>query len=214
MAAKEKEPLPGPSNSNTGKEVKEQMDKIYSGLLLLLDDIPWNQPEPAAALVELVESGRVSPCKTIDLGCGIGNYAIYLAGQGFDVTGVDISPKAIEIAKENSRKKGVWCNFIVTDLLGDLGQINKTFDFACGWELLHHIFPGQRKRYVKNVNRLLNPKANYLSVCFSEKDRQFGGKGKYRKTRLGTCLYFSSEDELRKLYSSYFNIRIKHIISF
>ncbi|MCL6087079.1 MAG: class I SAM-dependent methyltransferase, partial [Actinobacteria bacterium] len=58
----------------------------------------------------------------------------------------------------------------------------------------------------ENINMLLNLKAKYLSVCFSEKDRQFGGKGKYRKTRLGTYLYFSSEDEIKKLFSSYFNI--------
>ncbi|MBU4449907.1 MAG: class I SAM-dependent methyltransferase [Actinobacteria bacterium] len=182
------------------------MDKIYSGLILSLEDIPWNQPEPPAALVELIESGNVSPCKAIDLGCGTGNYAIFLAGQGFEITGVDISPKAIEIAKENARKKRVLCNFIVADLLGDLGQINKTFDFAYDWELMHHIFPERRKRYAENINMLLNPKAKYLSVCFSEKDRQFGGKGKYRKTRLGTYLYFSSEDEIKRLFSSYFNI--------
>ncbi|MCX6383179.1 MAG: class I SAM-dependent methyltransferase [Actinobacteria bacterium] len=206
MSAKENEPLLNSSESNTSKEVKEQMDKIYSGLLLPLDDIPWNQPEPPAVLVELIESGKVSPCKAIDLGCGTGNYAIYLASQGFDVTGVDISPKAIEIAKENARKKGVRCNFIVADVLKDFGVIEETFDFAYDWEFMHHIFPRQRKRYVENVNRLLNPKAKYLSVCFSEKDRQFGGKGKYRKTRLGTCLYFSSEDEIRKLFRLYFNI--------
>ena len=46
MSAKENEPLLNSSESNTSKEVKEQMDKIYSGLLLPLDDIPWNQPEP------------------------------------------------------------------------------------------------------------------------------------------------------------------------
>ena len=206
MSAKENEPLLNSSESNTSKEVKEQMDKIYSGLLLPLDDIPWNQPEPPAVLVELIESGKVSPCKAIDLGCGTGNYAIYLARQGFDVTGVDISPKAIEIARENARKKGVRCNFIVADVLRDFGEIEETFDFAYDWELMHHIFPGQRKRYVENVNNLLNPKAKYLSVCFSEKDPQFGGKGKYRKTRLGTYLYFSSEDEIRKLFISYFNI--------
>jgi 2-polyprenyl-3-methyl-5-hydroxy-6-metoxy-1,4-benzoquinol methylase len=54
-------------------------------------DIPWNIEIPPKALVGLVESGRMQPCKTIDLGCGAGNYAIYLASAGFDVTGVDIS---------------------------------------------------------------------------------------------------------------------------
>ncbi|MFO7929669.1 MAG: class I SAM-dependent methyltransferase [Candidatus Humimicrobiaceae bacterium] len=201
-----KVPPSGPVNPNTGKEVKKQMDKIYDDHLSTLDDIPWNRSDPPAALLELINSGKVSPCKAIDLGCGTGNYTIYLSEQGFDMTGVDISSKAIEIAKKNSRKKKVLCNFIATDLLGDLGRIGKTFNFAYEWELLHHIFPRQRKRYVENVSRLLNIKAKYLSVCFSEKDNQFGGKGKYRKTRLGTYLYFSSENEIRELFSSYFKI--------
>lgn len=191
---------------NTSRKVKEKMDKIYSGSFLPLDNIPWNQSEPPAALVELIESGKVLPCKAIDLGCGIGNYTIYLASQGFDVNGIDISPYAIEIAKENTKNKGIKCNFFVADLLGDLRQIKKAFNFAYDWELLHHIFPKQRKKYVENVASLLNPKGKYLSVCFSEKDLQFGGRGKYRKTKLGTILYFSTENELRKLFSLYFNI--------
>jgi len=156
----------------------------------------------------LIESGKVEPCKTIDLGCGAGNYAIYLAGKGFEVTGVDISTTAIKIAKENAKKKRVKCNFLVTDVLGDLEEVVKeTFDFAYDWELLHHIFPEKRKRYVENVYKILNPGGKYLSVCFSEKDPQFGGSGKYRETRLGTILYFSSEDELRALFEPYFHIK-------
>jgi len=182
-----------------------KMDRIYRKTPL--EEIPWNIETPPNALVELVESGKVKPCKTIDLGCGTGNYAIYLASIGFEVTGIDISPTAIKIAKENAKKKGVKCNFLVTDVLGNLDEVKETFDFAYDWELLHHIFPEQRKKYVENVYRILNPKGKYLSVCFSEKDREFGGSGKYRETRLGTILYFSSEDEIRDLFEPYFNIK-------
>lgn len=181
------------------------MDKIYRNVPL--EEIPWNIENPPKALVELVESAKLKPSKTIDLGCGAGNYAIYLASKAFDVTGVDISSKAIEIAKENARKKGLKCNFVVADVLDDLDEIEETFDFAYDWELLHHIFPKKRKKYVENVYGILNPRGKYLSVCFSEKDPQFGGSGKYRETRLGTVLYFSSEDELRDLFNPYFNIK-------
>lgn len=180
------------------------MDKIYRDVPL--ENIPWNIEKPPEALTELVESRKVEPCKTVDLGCGAGNYAIYLASKGFEVTGIDISPTAIGIAKENARKKGVKCKFIVADVLGDLHEIKETFDLAYDWELLHHIFPDEREKYVENVRRLLNPSGRYLSVCFNEKDPGFGGTGKYRKTRLGTVLYFSSLEELKGLFEPYFKI--------
>ena len=181
-----------------------EMDKIYRNMHH--KEIPWNIEEPPKALVELVESEK-KPCKTIDLGCGAGNYAIYLASKGFDVTGVDISPTAIKIAKGNAKKKVVKCVFLVADVLGDLDEIKETFDFAYDWELLHHIFPEKRKKYVENVHRILNPRGKYLSVCFSEKDPQFSGLGKYRETSLGTVVYFSSEYELRDLFEPYFDIK-------
>ena len=182
-----------------------EMDKIYRNMPL--EEIPWNIETPPDALVELVESGKVKSCKTIDFGCGAGNYAIYLASIGFDVTGIDISPSAIKIAKENAKKKRVKCNFLVADAIGDLDEVKQTFDFAYDWELLHHTYPEKRKKYIENVYRILNPRGNYLSVCFSEKDPQFGGSGKYRETPLGTILYFSSENELRDLFEPYFKIK-------
>ncbi len=183
----------------------DEMDEIYRKIPI--EKVPWNIETPPNALVELSESGKVKPCKTIDLGCGAGNYSLYLASIGFDVTGVDISLSAVKIAKENAKKKGVRSCFLVADVLGDLNEINETFDFAYDWEMLHHIFPENRKKYVENVYRILNPKGKYLSVCFSEKDSQFGGSGKYRETQLGTILYFSSEDELKDLFNPYFNIK-------
>ncbi len=182
-----------------------EMDKIYENIPL--EEIPWNIETPPDALVELIDSEKVKPCKTIDLGCGAGNYAIYLASRGFDVTGVDFSPAAIKTAKENAKNKRVKVNFLAADVLGDLHEVRDIFDFAYDWELLHHIFPNKRKKYVENVHKILNPGGKYLSVCFSEKDPEFGGSGKYRETRLGTLLYFSSEHELKDLFEPYFNIK-------
>lgn len=181
------------------------IDKIYQKVPL--DKIPWNIETPPNELVELIREENIRPCKTVDLGCGVGNYAIYLASKGFEVTGVDSSPTAIEMAKENARKRGVDCNFIVADLLGDLHNVKETFDFAYDWELLHHIMPEDREKYVINVHKILKPMAYYFSVCFSEKDPQFGGIGKIRRTPLGTILYFSSESELQELFSPYLVIK-------
>jgi len=181
------------------------MDNIYRNMTP--EEIPWNIETPPDVLVQLVESGEVKPYKAIDFGCGAGNYAIYLAGKGFDATGVDLSPTAIQMANENARKKGVSCHFLVADVFSDLNEVTETFDFAYDWEMLHHLFPDKRGKYIENVYRILRPNGKYLSVCFSEMDAQFGGTGKYRETRLGTTLYFSNEDELRALFNPYFNIK-------
>ncbi|MEE9370024.1 MAG: class I SAM-dependent methyltransferase [Sedimentisphaerales bacterium] len=186
------------------KQDRIRIDDLYKNTPL--DEIPWNIETPPELLVELVDSGKVRPCKAIDLGCGAGNYAIYLAGRGFEVTGVDFSPTAIRIAKENADKKGAKCNFFVADVVDELDEVNQTWDFVYGWGLLHHISPERRQKYLENVSRILNPKGKYLSVCFSEKDTGFGGSGKYRKTQLGSVLYFSCEDELRELFKAYFQI--------
>jgi SAM-dependent methyltransferase len=186
------------------ESIRDQMERIYSDKPPA--DIPWNMESPPKALVELVNTGLVQPCKAIDMGCGAGNYAIYLASLGFDVLGVDISPSAIALAEAAAKKKGVTCRIVAADVLGGLPEITETFEFAYDWSLLHHVFPLSRKRYAETVCRLLAPGGKYLSVCFSEQDAGFGGTGHTRQTPLGTMLYFSSEDELRDLFASGFDI--------
>ena len=180
------------------------MDDVYKSMPV--GEIPWNIAEPPEALVRLIKNGTIHPCKTIDFGCGTGNHAIYLGSLGFDVTGVDISPTAVNIAEENTIRKGVKCRFITANALGDFKEVEEIFDFAFEWELLHHIFPEERIKYVENVYKSLSEGGRYLSLCFSENDPQFGGKGKYRETPIGTTLYFSSEDEIRELFHPYYHI--------
>lgn len=180
------------------------LDKTYRETPL--NKIPWNYETPPDSLIELVKSGQIRSGRAIDLGCGTGNYAIYLATNGFNVTGIDNSPSAITIARNRAKEKQVECSFLVADLVSGLEDFKNNFDFAFDWELLHHIFPEERQKYIENVYCVLNSKGKYLSVSFSEDDPCFGGQGKYRETPLGTVLYFSSKEELRKLFRSHFNI--------
>lgn len=184
--------------------LKDQMEKIYKDISP--EKIPWNIETAPDILKNIVRTGKIKPCKVIDLGCGTGNYVIYLSSKGFDATGVDFSKTAIELARNSALKSGVICKFIWADVLGEMTEVKETFDFAYDWELLHHIFPPDREKYINNVYSLLNPGGKYLSVCFSEEDPDFGGEGKYRKTPLGTILYFSSEGELRDLFEPDFHI--------
>ena len=119
--------------------LKDQMDRIYRELLP--GDIPWNIDDPPDALKELVDSGRVTPCDAVDLGCGTGNYAVWLASKGFRMTGLDLSPGAIELASDLAARKDVACRFAAMDLTGEVEELDEAFDFAYDWEVLHHVFP-------------------------------------------------------------------------
>jgi len=183
---------------------QDDINKIYRDSPL--EKIPWIYDTPPAILIELVNKGIVKPCRTLDLGCGIGNYSIYLATKGFTVTGIDISTVAIEIAKKNAKEKNARCKFFASNLLGDLSDVGYNYEFAYDWELFHHIPPEKRQIYVENVFKLLKTNGRYMSVSFSEKDPYFGGQGKIRKTPIGTTLHFSSEIEMKELFEPYFEI--------
>jgi SAM-dependent methyltransferase len=159
-----------------------------------------------------VESRALPGRRVIDLGCGAGYYSVYLASQGFQVLGVDASPSAIDHARSLAAVRMMDCRFLVVDILKDLPGIEATFDFALEWEVMHHIFPWDRPRYVEAVAQRLSAGALYLSACFHLDDPNFGGKGRFRKTPLGTILYFSTEDELYDLFSLRFLILKQKII--
>ena len=186
------------------RSVRDEMERIYTEMSLA--DIPWNIESPPGQLVDLVASGQVQPCRTIDVGCGAGNQAIYLASRGFDVTGVDVAAAAIALARDNARSKGVKCEFVVADLLDGPGDFTETFEFAHEWSVLHHIYPETRARHVDTVRRMLTHGGKYFSACFSDKDPSFNGDGNIRRTPIGTVLYFSSVAELRELFEPHFHV--------
>ena len=66
--------------------------------------------------------------------------------------------------------------------------------------------PKHRQKYIRNVHQILNLKGKYLSVCFSEEDTGYESSEKFRTTKIGSILYFSSEGELRELFEPYFKI--------
>ncbi len=185
---------------------KEMFEEIYE------EGAVWTESEPPKELVKLIESEKIKPCKVLDVGCGEGFYAIYLASKGFDVTGIDISENAIKLAKGNAAKHNVKIKFMSLDV-ADLDEINNKFDFVLEWAILHHIPPEQRNKYLENIKRILNEKGKYLSICFNNQNPDFGAKGKDlriipegAKMPAGTKLYYSSFEEMKQLFESHFRI--------
>ena len=50
-------------------------------------DIPWDHDTPDVNLIDLVLQRPIAKCKVLEVGCGTGDNAIWLAQQHFDLTG-------------------------------------------------------------------------------------------------------------------------------
>jgi SAM-dependent methyltransferase len=112
-------------------------------------------------LVSLVKSGRIQPGRAIDLGCGTGANALYLAEKGFEVTGVDYAEAAIEKARARSRQASTPVNFIVDDLT-NLRHVSGTFDFLLDYGVLDDLRLYQRELYLRNMLPLTHSGSQYL----------------------------------------------------
>ena len=134
--------------------------KLFYEIIYRYFRAPWDIGA-RKELVALVDSGHIEPCRTIDLGCGAGANAIYLAQQGFQVTGVDFAEAAIEKAKERAREAGVQVEFIVDDLT-NLNQVSGEYDFLLDYGVLDDLRLPQREPYVQNMLKLTHPGSRYL----------------------------------------------------
>ena len=129
-------------------------------------EAPWDVGQPDEHLVRFVESGRVPKGRALEVGCGTGTNALFLADRGFEVVGLDVSSLAIERAQ--GKASGVTaCRFHCQDFLHDEtpgGPFELVFDRGC-----FHIFDeaAERARFAERVAALLGPQGVWLSLIGS-----------------------------------------------
>jgi SAM-dependent methyltransferase len=135
---------------------------------LYLGRAPWEMDGPRSELIEMVESGWLQPCRAIDLGCGTGDNAIFLARHGFDVVGVDLSPRAIARARAKAREAGVALTFITGDVT-ELKDVEGTFDLVLDYGCLGCVIGmPARKKYAETLLRLTRAGASYVLLNFAQ----------------------------------------------
>jgi len=124
---------------------------------------PWDVG-PRTELVDLVDSGRIRPCKAIDLGSGTASNCVFLAQHGFEVTGVDFAAAAIELGRNRAEEAGVQVDFIQDDLT-NLQHVNGSFDLLVDYGTMDDLKPSQRDLYLQNVLPLTHPSSRFLFYC-------------------------------------------------
>ncbi len=133
---------------------------------------PWIIDEAQPDLIAAAEKGEVCGPTVLDIGCGDGNNAIYLASRGFDVTGVDFSAKAISIAKQKAREAEVDVTFITLDAL-HIGTLAKRFDTVIDFGLFHNLGDADRRRYVRALSEVCVSKGRFLMMCLGDEAGEY-----------------------------------------
>jgi len=166
-------------------------------------DLPWHRDEPWPMLERVVHD-RGEGGRAVDLGCGAGIYSVYLAEQGYDVTGVDLMPEAVEMAADRADAAGVDLTLSEADILqwrGD-GPYDLVLDASC-----MHSFTGvDRDAYHRRLlHDWLADDGDYVLVHFGKKHLlDWRPMGPRRRTRAEVVDEFSpplvetayAEDEL------------------
>jgi SAM-dependent methyltransferase len=166
--------------------------------------IPW----PDENLVEWFDEGLLAPGRVLELGCGNGRNATYLAGLGCRVDAVDFSASAIEWAKDQARSSGAEVAFQCCSIF-DAKITASGYDLVYDSGCFHHLPPHRRQDYVQLVHTALRPGGCYGLVCFQpEAGSGYTDKQVYERASLGGGLGYS-QDRLRALWErAPFSIRV------
>jgi SAM-dependent methyltransferase len=175
--------------------------------------VPFFAAKPDENLVSYIDRGLIAPGRALDLGCGPGRNALHLASLGIEVDAVDLSPTAIEWARERAAETGSAARFhcgdaftlTATDLLGPYDLI---YDSGC----FHHLPPHRRISYLDLLDRVLAPGGHFALACFAS-----GAMGSelpdadfYRGSGLQGGLAYTPES-LRRIFAGLTEVELRRM---
>lgn len=172
-------------------------DESYAG-----PPAPWDIGRPQPAFVRLAEAGALAGA-LLDAGCGTGEHTILAAGHGAGALGIDVSARAIGIARRKADERGVDARFEVLDALR-VGGLGESFDTVVDSGLFHVFDDPARSSYVAALQGVVRPGGHLHLMCFS--DLQPGDWGPRRVTEAELRSAFGSGWRIDSLVRDRFDI--------
>jgi SAM-dependent methyltransferase len=141
----------------------------------------WETGEPQPVVLRLLSEGAIRG-RVLDAGCGSGLHAVLLAGHGHDVVGLDVAPRAVELARARAvtaararagqaRPRGRR-RFLVGDVLdpeaGWAAELGDAPDTILDIGLFHCLQPADSERYAEVLASITAPGARAFVLCWSD----------------------------------------------
>lgn len=179
-------------------------------------EIPFFRNIPDENLVSYFNRGIIQYGNVLELGCGAGRNALFMAQQGCAVTAVDLSEVALQWAKERASDQRLDIQFVQANLF-NIDFPDNEYDFIYDAGCFHHIAPHRRMQYVELVHRALKPGGYFAINCFAE-NGIYGGSAMsdwdvYRNRSLQGGLGYTKE-KLLFIFKDFQEIEIREMKSF
>ena len=149
------------------------MSTAFYQISYILGFKPWDRGVIPRELVALVEGpDALAPGKAIDIGCGTGTQAIYLARHGWRVTAVDIVDRALHTAQRKAYVAGVSVEWKRGDV-ARLGEVagEDTFDLLFDQGCFHGLPDAARDGYAEGASSIASHGAHFLFAAFAPRGR-------------------------------------------
>jgi SAM-dependent methyltransferase len=155
----------------------------------------WDLGEPSPPFVRLHRDGGIAPCRVAVPGCGRGWEVVWLAREGYAVTGIDFAPAALAEVSARARAEGVAPELVRADLLDPPETLWGRFDLVLEQTCFCAIDPARRPEYVEAVHRLLAPGGRLVGLFY-----ECGGEGGPPFT--------TGPEEVRALFGGRFRVEV------
>jgi SAM-dependent methyltransferase len=170
-------------------------ETLYAG------QAPWDIGKPQQAFIDVADqiSGSI-----LDAGCGTGDTALFLAGRGHQVTGIDFLEEPIRRAKRKAVERGLSATFLVKDAL-TLKDWSERFDNVIDSGLFHVFSDEDRKKYVPSLATVLKLGGRLFLMCFSDEEPGTQGPRRVSKRELHDA--FTAGWDIESIQPSRFETR-------
>jgi SAM-dependent methyltransferase len=174
---------------------RTRFETMYAG------GAPWDIGRPQKAFIDAAEeiSGSV-----LDAGCGTGDIALFVAGRGNRVTGIDFLEEPIKRARCKAAERGLSVTFIVKDAM-TLKDWSERFDNVIDSGLFHVFSDEDRKKYPAGLATILKPGGRLFLMCFSDEEPGTEGPRRVSKSELQDA--FTHGWEIESIQRRRFEVR-------
>jgi ubiquinone/menaquinone biosynthesis C-methylase UbiE len=152
---------------------RERFEQMYQG------QAPWDIGGPQPSIERLEAAGQIHG-SVLDVGCGTGDNALFLASRGHETWGLDFVAAAIERAKAKAAQRGLDVHFLVGNAL-ELDDLGRRFNTVIDCGLFHTFSDEEQPIFVQGLATVLRHEGWLHILCFS--DQEPGTDGPRRVTQ-------------------------------